>query len=109
MDKRSSAQFLEVAYATPERQQVVRLPWKGPLTAKEAVIRSGLLDAFPEIGTRRLVLGIFGRRVAPDTLVAPGDRVEICRPLRRDPRDMRRVLAERGLVMGENTDEERSG
>jgi hypothetical protein len=33
-------------------------------------------------------------------VLAAGDRVEICRPLRADPRQMRRDLVAEGRVMG---------
>jgi putative ubiquitin-RnfH superfamily antitoxin RatB of RatAB toxin-antitoxin module len=35
-----------------------------------------------------------------DRPLQPGDRVEICRPLRTDPRDLRRMLQASGQVMG---------
>ena len=53
----------------------------------------GLLDALPEIAAHPLVLGVFGVPVGLRHPLAAGDRVEICRPLRRDPRDRRRYLA----------------
>ncbi|MEO8718647.1 MAG: RnfH family protein [Burkholderiales bacterium] len=39
--------------------------------------------------------GIHGRRVAPETRLADGDRVEIYRPLSADPKDARRRRARR--------------
>lgn len=91
---------VEVVYAKPGVQRIVVLPRTEGLTAEEAVRRSGLLEAFPEIATRALVLGIFGQRVEPDRVLAEGDRVEICRPLLRDPRELRRELSSRGEVIG---------
>jgi len=53
---------VEVVFALPERQRVVTLalPEAGP-TAQMAVERSGLLDEFPELRDRPLVLGIYAR------------------------------------------------
>ena len=85
---------IEIVYALPERQRVVRLalPIDG-LTAQAAVEQSGLLDEFPELGTRPLVLGVFGTTCTPDRPLRAGDRVEIYRPLRVDPREQRRERA----------------
>lgn len=87
---------VEVAYALRERQRVVTLPLTEGLTAIEAVERSGLIEECRELAGRRLDLGIFGRVVRPDHPLVPGDRVEIYRPLRADPREARRRLAADG-------------
>jgi putative ubiquitin-RnfH superfamily antitoxin RatB of RatAB toxin-antitoxin module len=87
------AATVEVVYAEPGEQRVVRVAHAPGLTAEQAVRASGLLEAFPAIGSRELVLGVFGVRVPGDRALAPGDRIEICRPLLRDPRERRRDLA----------------
>ena len=43
--------------------------------------------------------GVFGREITDDYVIRAGDRLEIYRPLERDPRDARRELAARGLTM----------
>ena len=85
---------VEVVYALPDQQRVVMLalPETG-LTARAAVERSGLLDEFPDLRDRPLVLGIFGAVCAPDRPLRDRDRVEIYRPLRVDPRVQRRARA----------------
>lgn len=85
---------VEVAYALPDRQRVVRLvlPETG-LTARQAVEQSGLPREFPDIGRRPLVLGIFGALCDADRPLRDGDRVEIYRPLAHDPRSVRRDRA----------------
>jgi putative ubiquitin-RnfH superfamily antitoxin RatB of RatAB toxin-antitoxin module len=45
-------------------------------------------------------LGIYGRRIARDHVLGPGDRVEIYRSLTADPKDVRRRLAAQGRTMG---------
>ncbi len=87
--------WIEVAYAKPERQRVVRLALAPDLSAIAAVRASGILRECPELDEGRLDLGIYGRKVEPDRLLEPGDRVEIYRPLRADPRETRRRLAAR--------------
>ncbi len=72
---------VEVVYALPERQRVVQLALHAGMTADEAVTASGLAGEFPELGTRPLLLGIFGRRVDGTQPLRDGDRVEIYREL----------------------------
>jgi uncharacterized protein len=82
---------VEVAYALPDRQRIVTLPLPtSGLTAGEAVERSGLLREFPEITTHALVLGVYGAICEASRPLRDGDRVEIYRPLRHDPRATRR-------------------
>jgi len=85
---------VEVVYALPDRQRVVRLPLRDGMTALEAVQASGLEREFPEIAGRELALGIYGRRVASTQVLRSGDRVEIYRPLKFDPREARRKAAQ---------------
>ncbi len=99
------AATVEVVYALAERQWIVSVPLTDGLTAAEAVRRSALIEQHPEIGQRPLVLGLFGVRIEPGHPLQAGDRVEICRPLREDPRQMRRHLIEAGRVMGQRDEE----
>jgi putative ubiquitin-RnfH superfamily antitoxin RatB of RatAB toxin-antitoxin module len=85
---------VEVAYARPERQWVVNVCWREGMTAIEAVDASGLLRELTELSRDTLLLGVFGRRVEPDETVRAGDRVEIYRQLRFDPRAARRSTAQ---------------
>jgi hypothetical protein len=92
--KRNPAQIrVEVAYALPDRQALiaVQLPQGG--TVKQAIQRSGVLAAFPEIDLQRAKVGIFGRPIALEAPVRDGDRVEIYRPLIAEPRQARRERA----------------
>ncbi len=91
---------VEVVYALPDRQRLVAMEVPRDCTAREAVERSGLRHEFPEIDPKNNVLGIFGRRCAPDQRLRDGDRVEIYRPLKADPKEVRRELAARGRTMG---------
>ena len=93
MEQTNPKPSVEVIYATAETQTIVRVELESGLTAERAVNLSGLLDSFPEIAEQPLVLGAFGARVAGDHVLESGDRVEICRPLVRDPRSRRRELS----------------
>jgi putative ubiquitin-RnfH superfamily antitoxin RatB of RatAB toxin-antitoxin module len=91
---------VEVLYALPDEQVIVTVAYESGLSAAAAVERSGLAERYPEIRRQDPVLGIFGAPVHAEHLLKPGDRVEICRPLKADPRDMRRALVTGGKVMG---------
>jgi putative ubiquitin-RnfH superfamily antitoxin RatB of RatAB toxin-antitoxin module len=84
---------VEVAYALPDRQRVVRVPLQAGMTALEAVRAAALDQEFPELAGVIPALGIHGRRVEPAQLLRDGDRVEIYRPLKFDPREARRRAA----------------
>ena len=84
---------VEVAHATPERQRVVRLTVQAPCTAERAVRESGILAEFSGLEVVRGRLGVFGELVEPDHLLEHGDRVELYRPLVRDPKTARRERA----------------
>lgn len=45
-----------------------------------------------------LVVGIFGLKMSLDKVLADGDRIEIYRPLRMNPKDIRRKRAEKHPV-----------
>lgn len=85
---------VEVAYARADRQWLVRVPLREGLTALGAVQASGLLEECPELAAQSLQLGIYGERVDQAKLLRDGDRVELYRPLRNDPRDARRRAAQ---------------
>ena len=90
----AAAGKVEVVYALPHRQCVIELPLPPVgVTAREAVQRSGLLAEFPELAAQPLVLGIYGAVCDGERPLRDGDRVEIYRPLKQDPRALRRERA----------------
>lgn len=85
---------VEVVYALPGRQTVISLPLEpAGLTAREAAERSGLIDQFPELSAHSLALGVYGTVCDGGRVLRDGDRVEIYRPLKHDPRASRRERA----------------
>jgi putative ubiquitin-RnfH superfamily antitoxin RatB of RatAB toxin-antitoxin module len=60
------------------------------VTIAQALEQSGWLSRFPEIKDRNFVLGIWGRKAHGHTPLRDGDRVEIYRDLRVDPKVARR-------------------
>ncbi|PZN31050.1 MAG: RnfH family protein [Proteobacteria bacterium] len=81
---------ISVVYALPEHQAVVPLTVPPGTTVAAAVELSGLPRRFPDIHSRPLACAIYGRVVALSQCVAPGDRIEILRPLTVDPKEARR-------------------
>lgn len=82
---------VEVAYARPDRQEIVELEVPEGTTAMEAVLKSGIEKIFPEIDPVSTDMGLFGKVVkTPDKyILREGDRVELYRPLKIDPRQAR--------------------
>lgn len=79
-----------VAYAgSTERQVEIPLAVEENCTVALAIQRSGILPQFPDIKWGRVVVGIYGQRVALDALLHEGDRIEIYRPLKMDPKQAR--------------------
>jgi putative ubiquitin-RnfH superfamily antitoxin RatB of RatAB toxin-antitoxin module len=86
---------IEVAYAECDRQMIMLLHVPAGISAKEAVRQSGLLEHFAGIDLSDAAMGVFGHPVSPGAPLAQGDRVEIYRPLRVDPKKARRDRAAR--------------
>ena len=87
---------IEVAYATSEQQVLIALSLPKGATVAQAITASGLLNQFPEIDSAAIKAGIFGSVCKLDQLLKQGDRVEIYRPLRHDPKEARRQRAAKG-------------
>ena len=104
---------VEVAYAGPDGAFVrtVRLPM--PATVRTAIEASGLLASHPEIDLARNRVGVWSRLATLDAAVADGDRVEVYRPLRADPKAARRARVEAprkgGKKLGRRTEGSGSG
>ena len=90
---------VEVVVALRERQEIVRLMLPEGATAAEALRRANLAEAFPEIEFGHCALAVWGRPAAGSQVLRAGDRVEVLRPLKIDPRDARRELAKTGKSM----------
>jgi len=84
---------VEVAYATPERQEIVVVSLAAGANVAEAINASGLRQKIPELGSGELAVGLFAKFCQQDQVLVSGDRVEIYRPLLNDPKDARRQRA----------------
>ena len=86
---------VQVILAFPDHAESHKVTLSDDATVADAVEASGLqvrLESGDAVAT-----AVFGHRVEKDFSLQDGDRIELLRPLQRDPRVARRELAERGL------------
>lgn len=86
---------VEVVYALPEKQFLKSLRVPQGTTVEEVIRMSGLLETRQDINLAVNKVGIFSRAVKLSDEVKEGDRIEIYRPLIADPKELRRMRAER--------------
>jgi putative ubiquitin-RnfH superfamily antitoxin RatB of RatAB toxin-antitoxin module len=77
---------------SPEPRVVHELPMELPegTPLGQALALSGWLERFPDLNDPATVTGLWGRKAARATVLQAGDRVEIYRGLRVDPKVARR-------------------
>ena len=83
-----------VVWSTPHVQDLVRVQVPHGSTIAGAIACSGLVEAY-SLNLHELAVAVFGKRRRFDSPVAPGDRIELLRPLPADPKDSRRRRAQR--------------
>lgn len=84
---------VEVAYALPNQQWLVRIAVPANCTVTEAITRSGLDARVPGGLPPDAKLGVWNRITSGEEPLKEGDRVEIYRPLLADPKEARRNRA----------------
>ena len=81
---------VEVVYVPLDQKLLqVDVPYVAGMTVQHAISASGFSDV------EGMPVGIFSHQVTRDTLLKPGDRVEIYRPLMIDPMEKRRQRAKK--------------
>ena len=82
---------VEVAFARPDKQEIISLSVEEGTTAVEAVKRSGIVAIFPEVDPENGDMGILGKMIKNPSAheLREGDRVEVYRPLQIDPKQAR--------------------
>lgn len=90
---------IEVAYARPDCQELVKIRLPPGTTVQQAIKVSGLLQKYPEIDLSKSKVGIYAKLCKLDTSLRHKDRVEIYRPLLADPKEVRRRRAAEGKAM----------
>lgn len=92
--------LIEVVYALPQKQTLLSLCVEQGTTIEQAIEQSGLYQFHPELREQSLKVGVFSRAVKLRDLVREGDRIEIYRPLQADPKELRKIRAERAKQSG---------
>jgi putative ubiquitin-RnfH superfamily antitoxin RatB of RatAB toxin-antitoxin module len=87
---------VEVAYVDADVEFLREVELPAGASVEHALRESGVRDASP--GARAAEkAGIFGRVVALTEILRDGDRVELYRPLKIDPKEARRLRAAKRL------------
>jgi uncharacterized protein len=89
----SNSISVQVVFASPQTQVIVDLALKEGASIAEAILTSGICARFPEIDPDTLQAGVWGKIRSRDHPLRDGDRVEIYRELKADPKDARRDRA----------------
>lgn len=84
-----------VCHALPGDAQLRELEVPAGTTLIDAIQASGLPAAYPQLALACCKFGIFGKIREASTPLREGDRVEIYRPLRADPKEARRRRVEK--------------
>ncbi|MCU0956658.1 MAG: RnfH family protein [Hydrogenophaga sp.] len=82
---------ITLLYASAPRQvhqEELNLPTG--VTVDQALDASGWRQRFPEIRAQALTVSIWGRKAVAAQVLRDGDRLELCRSLRVDPKVARR-------------------
>ena len=90
---------IEIAYALPQRQELVHVLLPTGSTVQQASEASGLMQKYAEIDLKQNKVGVFGKLTKLDAPLRNRDRVEIYRPLLADPKEVRKKRADEGKAM----------
>lgn len=83
---------VEVVYVAKNQDTLhISLELPNGALVKDALDKAELYSKYPE--ALGFPVGIYSKQVALDTVLKAGDRVEVYRPLARDPKEKRRQLA----------------
>ena len=85
---------IEVVYITPDTERVMSVELVADALVQDAIVACGILQAVPELDLETLQVGVYGRLASLSTKLGTDDRVEIYRPLVRDPMAARRQRAQ---------------
>jgi putative ubiquitin-RnfH superfamily antitoxin RatB of RatAB toxin-antitoxin module len=86
---------VSVVCAAPDRVFLRELQLPEGSNVQDAIEASGFRQAWPEVPVNAGNLGIFARKADFATPLHEGDRVEIYRPLKMDPKEARRKRAQK--------------
>lgn len=79
---------ITIAYAVPGRQVLMSHNIPEGATIQSAIESSGILEQLPQVDLNKNKVGIFSKVKPLDTVLSPGDRVEIYFPVTIDPKSI---------------------
>lgn len=79
---------ITIAYAVPGRQVLMAHTVPEGATIQSAIESSGILEQLPHVSLEKNKVGVFGKVKPADTVLSPGDRVEIYFPVTVDPKSL---------------------
>ena len=85
--------FVEIAYGLVDKQYLYGFEVPEGSTIEQAILLSPLLKEVPDLNYEQV--GIFAKLVPASTVLKAGDRIEVYRPLKVDPRKRRRDTVEK--------------
>jgi putative ubiquitin-RnfH superfamily antitoxin RatB of RatAB toxin-antitoxin module len=91
---------IEITYALPSKQTLLSLFVTPNTTVKEAIEQSGILQLHPDIDLLTNRVGIWYKTTKLTSQLKAGDRIEIYRPLIADPKEVRKLRAEKAKEEG---------
>ncbi len=94
---------VEVVYADDKQQFMQTLNVVNGMPVRDVVAMSDVLMHFPEMTFDAMQVGIFSKKVTLETALRDGDRVEIYRALKIDPKESRRLRADAKKALTEET------
>lgn len=95
---------ISVCYASDKHEWLRPMQVEQGTTIGEAIERSGVLEAFPDINLTTQAVGIYAKKKTLETVLRERDRIEIYRPLVADPKDSRRKRAARKSGAADTSD-----
>jgi len=93
---------IELVYATPEHQALLELELAAGASVADALASPTARALLADVDVS--AVGVWGHSVTGSHLLRDGDRIEIYRPLKLDPREARRRCAAAGVTMAVGTD-----
>ena len=91
---------IEVTYALPEKQTLLSIAVKKGTNVKQAIEQSGILTLHQDIDLEVNKVGIWYKTTKLDNVLNEGDRIEIYRPLIADPKEVRKLRAQKAKESG---------
>ncbi|MGK0298298.1 MAG: putative ubiquitin-RnfH superfamily antitoxin RatB of RatAB toxin-antitoxin module [Gammaproteobacteria bacterium] len=86
---------VDIAYATEKYVELISVKVNRGASVMEAIHQSGIMQLYPEADIKIGNIGIYSKICSEDTQLTDGDRIEIYRPLKADPKEARRKRATR--------------